>query len=214
MSVIRPAQIDPLFVFCVEEQLAMFYQAGKTLSGTDPVVERMEFSYPAPAHRHLYEESFKCPIRFGADRTSVIISKDWLDRPLSNNDEEFNRICQQHCGWMLRRIEHASPVVSQLHDLFLNNPRAIPKLDGAATLLGLSARTLRRRLHEENATYQKLVDNFRGELAREYLRSTQMSPKQVAYQLGFNDISAFRRAFKVWAGKTIGEYRTSALNVD
>ncbi len=214
MNIVRPTRIDPIFIFCVEEQLAMFYRIGRTLTGTDPVVESMEFSYPAPAHHGLYDDLFKCPIRFDAKKTSVIIGKEWLDRPLQTNDEEFNLICQKHCNWMLRQIENSSPIVSQLRNLFFGDPRAIPKLDAAARQIGLSARTLRRRLHEEEVTYHKLVDEFRRDLALEYLRSTQMSPKQIAYQLGFNDIGSFRRAFKAWSGQTIGGYRANAFDAD
>ena len=211
MVIVRPTRADPLFIFCVEEQLAMFYQIGRTLTGTDPVVRRMTFSYPAPPYRHLYDEMFKCPIHFNAERTSVSISREWLDRPLQTNDEEFNRICTQHLGWTMQQMEHASPVVSQLRDLFRNDPRAIPSHDAVARLLGMSPRTLRRRLQDEGRSYQKLVDEFRGQLAKEYLRSTQMSPKQIAFHVGFNDISAFRRAFKSWTGQSVGEYRDTTM---
>ena len=207
MSIVRPTQNDPVFIFCVEELLAMFYRIGNELTGTNPVVGRMSFSYPAPIYRHLYNEMFNCPIRFGAECTSWLVSREWLDQPMQTNDEEFNLICQQHLGWAMQQVGHVSLLVAQLHDVFRNDPRAIPKQADAAREVGMSARTFRRRLQEEGVSYQKLVNEFRSKLAREYLRSTHMSTKQVAYQIGFNDISAFRSAFKLWTGQTPGEFR-------
>jgi AraC-like DNA-binding protein len=76
----------------------------------------------------------------------------------------------------------------------------------AARRLGLSTRTLRRRLEQENTSYQDLLDQFRRDLALEYLRSGHMAPKEIAYVLGFSSPSTFRRAFKTWTNETVGEF--------
>ena len=77
----------------------------------------------------------------------------------------------------------------------------------------MSARTLRRHLQEEGASYQKLVGEFRADLAQEYLRSSSISTKEVAFLLGYNDTNAFRRAFKEWTGTTVQEYRAQLAHV-
>lgn len=213
VSLVEPARMDPIYLFCAEEILVMMYKIGGALAGAEPVVQHLEFSYPAPAHSQRYHETFKCPIRFDAARTRATLVKAWLDKPLRSRDEEFNQICLAHCGQILRQIEHSGPVVSRLRGVFLRSPGAIPKLDAAAHELGMSPRSLRRHLQEEGASYQKLIDEFRADLAREYLRSTRMSPKEVAYLLGYRDQSAFRRAFKQWTGQTASEYRATALAV-
>ena len=79
-----------------------------------------------------------------------------------------------------------------------------------ARLLGMSARTLRRHLQDEGHSYQTLARDFRADLAREYLASTNMTAKEVAYFLGFDDVHYFRQAFKSWTGQTVNEYRLSA----
>jgi AraC-like DNA-binding protein len=211
VRVVEPVDVDAIYIFCVEEILVMLYRIGGILAGRAPVVKRLEFSYPAPTHRQQYDEYFDCPIRFGGKRTSAVVAKEWLDAPLRTTDEEFNNICVLHCGQILQQIESSSPITAKLRDIFLRNPRAIPKLDEAAQQLVMSPRSLRRHLVDESTGYQKLVDEFRADLAREYLRSTRMSTKEIAYLLGFKDYSAFRRSFKLWTGQTTREYRAAIL---
>ncbi|WP_428312971.1 AraC family transcriptional regulator [Hydrocarboniphaga sp.] len=211
VSVVEPTEIDEIYIFCVEEILVMMYKIGAILAGGEPVVRRLEFTYAAPVHRQRYQEQFGCPIRFGAERSSAVVAQQWLDAPLRTTDEEFNKICVQHCGQILQQIQSSSPITSRLRDIFLRNPRTLPKLDDAAHKLGMSPRSLRRHLSEESSSYQRLADEFRADLAREYLRSTRLSTKEVGYLLGFKDHSAFRRSFKLWTGQTTREYRLQAL---
>ena len=210
VSVVEPSAGDALQVFCAEEILIMMHTVGAALAGSRPIVKRVEFSYPAPAHESRYHEWFQCPVVFNAPAIIATVDNEWIDRPLRGNDDEFNRLCLQQCSELLAQIESSGPLVSRLRSIFVKNPRGLPRLDEAAELLGLSSRTLRRHLQEEGTSYQKLVDEFRTELAREYLRSGRIMPKEVAYLLGFQDQSAFRRAFKLWTGQTPGQWRAAA----
>lgn len=208
VCVVEPGPLDEIYMFCVEEILVMMYKIGGILAGGKPVVEHLTFNFAAPAHASQYHKYFRCPIQFEAPRTSATLGRQWLYAPLRTNDDEFNQICVQHCGQILQQIEHSGPVASRLRRLFLKTPSSLPKLDEAAKALGISSRSLRRHLQDEHTNFQKLVDVFRTDLACEYLRSTRMAPKEIAHLLGFKDPSMFRRAFKLWTGKTISEYRT------
>lgn len=207
VSVVVPHRTDPLFVFCAEEVLAMMVKFAGLLAPGKPVIRVLRLSYPARAHSQRYHEFFHCPIQFDADETCAVLASEWLDRPLRTNDEEFNRICVAHCGEILRQIEHSGPIVSRLRSLFLRTPGALPSLDEAALSLALSPRTLRRHLLDEGASYRQLVEEFRKDLSCEYLRSTRMTTKEIAFLLGYEDPAAFRRAFKLWTGRTPGEFR-------
>lgn len=59
---------------------------------------------------------------------------------------------------------------------------------------------------DHGTSYQTLVDAFRLDLAQEYLHSEHLTPKEIAYQLGYGSITAFRRAFKSWTGMTIQQF--------
>jgi AraC-like DNA-binding protein len=81
-----------------------------------------------------------------------------------------------------------------------------PGTNGAASFflnLGLSGRTLQRKLHELGTSHNDLVDQTRHELATRYLREKRMAFCEVAYLLGFS----FHRAFKRWTGVTPREFR-------
>ena len=87
-------------------------------------------------------------------------------------------------------------------------PGGLPKIDGVAASLGLSARSLQRRLQQRNLRYQQVLDEVRSELALQLIGgSDRLSLNEVAAYLGFNDQSAMQHAFRRWQGMTPGEYR-------
>jgi AraC-like DNA-binding protein len=82
-------------------------------------------------------------------------------------------------------------------------------LSESARRLGLSARTLQRRLAGEGASFEQLVDAVRSELAARYLEDRRLSLNDVAFLLGYSDVGAFHRAHKRWTGKTPRRARQS-----
>ncbi|HVK77274.1 MAG TPA: helix-turn-helix transcriptional regulator [Kofleriaceae bacterium] len=76
-----------------------------------------------------------------------------------------------------------------------------------ARRLGMSERTLQRRLKDEGTTFAVLVDEVRTDLARMYLADDRLAVYEVAFLLGFSEPSAFNRAFKRWLGTSPREYR-------
>ena len=81
--------------------------------------------------------------------------------------------------------------------------------DDVAEKLGLSKRTLQRKLMEENTSFQKQLNGTRELLARHYLRNTDMSSDEIAFLLGYQEINSFLRAFNIWTGMSITEFRRS-----
>ena len=74
--------------------------------------------------------------------------------------------------------------------------------------LGIGQRTLSRRLAAENLTFSGILDELRADLARRHLRDTSLSISQIAWLLGFQEVSAFTHAFKRWTGQTPTDLRT------
>ena len=109
----------------------------------------------------------------------------------------------------MKSIPGDSLLRSRLRSIFLTTPGALPDLSQASTTLGISVTTLRRQLDADGLSYQAIKDEFRYDLAREYLRSGRMSSKKVSYLLGFAAPNAFSRAFKSWSGQTVGEFLKS-----
>jgi AraC-like DNA-binding protein len=76
-----------------------------------------------------------------------------------------------------------------------------------ASMLNFSPRTYRRRLEEENHSFQELLDQVRAEHATRYLKNTRLPLSSIAYMVGFNDASNFRRAYRKWTGHSPQEVR-------
>lgn len=86
-------------------------------------------------------------------------------------------------------------------------PGGAGTIEDAAEKLGLSRRTLQRKLSEEKTTFQKQLNSTREILAIHYIRNTDMSTSDMAYLLGYAELNSFLRAFAVWTGMSITEYR-------
>ena len=82
-----------------------------------------------------------------------------------------------------------------------------PTVESIAESLQLSSRTLRRRLADEGLKLQDVKNEARAQRATFYLTQTQMPLSQVALEVGFSEMSAFSRAFRLWTGQTPQECR-------
>ena len=94
--------------------------------------------------------------------------------------------------------------------LLANAYLGIPSLDYMAANLNSSTRNLQRKLQKEGLTYQQLADSVRKSLALHYLDSGKHPVKEISYILGYNETSAFTRAFKRWTGTAPMDYRRRA----
>jgi AraC-like DNA-binding protein len=82
-----------------------------------------------------------------------------------------------------------------------------PQRATVAHMLGMSERTLQRRLEVEGASFRQLLDDTHKELAQQYIERDDLSFADVAYILGFNEQSSFFRAARRWFGTTPQQYR-------
>ena len=80
-------------------------------------------------------------------------------------------------------------------------------IDDVGRVLGMSRRTLQRRLKEENTSFQRQLNHTRKLLAKNYLKNTKLSSEDIAYLLCYQDLNSFYRAFGFWTGKSITEYK-------
>ena len=84
-----------------------------------------------------------------------------------------------------------------------------PSLPFIAKNLGISGRTIQRRLAEEETSFQKLVDDVRQDQALVWVKNGDLTPAEMAFRLGFSQSSSFHRAFKQWTGRSFSQFRNS-----
>jgi AraC-like DNA-binding protein len=173
---------------------------------------RLELSRPVK-HRGLLEKHFGCGVRFNADRDALIFRTSDLDRPFVTQNEELLAILGTHLDSELKAGNVGVNVGQQVKDTIkISLAGKRPTLNDVAQELGLSARTLQRRLTGAGLTFQQLLEQTRRELARHYLKQRAMELPEVAFLLGFEDANSFFRAFQGWEKRSPSEWRNRSLN--
>lgn len=140
----------------------------------------------------------------------ITFNKDDLMKPFISYNEAMWEYFQPEMNKRLSELEvddsTSARVRSALSELL---PGGLCGIEDVAEKLGLSKRTLQRKLKEENTTFQKQLNSTRETLAIHYIRNTDMTTNDIAYLLGYAERNSFLRAFTIWTGKTITEYRRS-----
>ena len=189
----------------LEEYIAMGRSFCSFLLDREPSLKFIEFAFPEPDYIDVYRQYFPCPMSFNAERNRIMVEGIALDTPLRSANEEVRTLCLNHYSQLKKQISRHGNISTRLKNALMLMG-SIPDLDSAATRLNMSPRSLRRHLKEENTTFQKVLDEFRRDLACEYLKTGAISVKEMAYLLGFSREGNFRRAFKNWTGMTVGQY--------
>ena len=164
--------------------------------------------YPRPAHALAYEQAFGCPVRFDAGTMEWHFDAAVLSAPCPNANPITAELCVQMCERLLRSLPEESNLERSIRTACFNSCGDFPGLDEMAIRLGLSARTLQRRLTELGRRYQEIVDEVRTSLAIEFLTHTTLSVEEVGQRVGFSEASNFRKAFRKWTGQAPGHYRS------
>ncbi len=154
-----------------------------------------------------FADWFRAPIVWGAPHPSLLCRREDLARPLATTNPGVALASERLVTDYLARLDRDDVVAQVKRELLGHFPTGTPTQTIVAQAVGLSARTLHRRLAEAGTSFEKLLDETRRELAAEYVRRTDYSVGEVAYLLGFAETSSFNRAFRRWNGKSPSEFR-------
>lgn len=175
-----------------------------------PVPSRLlRLPYARPTHAAAYERAFGCPAQFDAGVLEWHFDAAVLSAPCPNANPITAQLCAQMCERLMRSLPDESELERSIRTACFNSCGDFPALEDMARSLGLSARTLQRRLMERGRNYQVLVDEVRTTLASEYLAHTTLSVEEVGQRLGFSEATNFRKAFRKWTGQAPAQYRSS-----
>ena len=165
------------------------------------------FRHAAPPYADEVEAVFGCPVSYGQRFDAIVGRSDRLDAPLPRADSALCALLEEHAAGLLARVPQPAGFTDRVRERISTLlPRGEASAEGVAAALGVSPRTLRRRLAEAQTRYQQLLDEVRFELARSALGRKGLSVNEVAFLLGFSDASAFHKAFRRWTGCSPGEY--------
>lgn len=198
----------PPFRQDAEFSIAMIVNSIGALTGSPlrPLVVR--FRHRAPECTAEHQRMFPCALEFEAARDSVVCAPGIAAVPVLSADPHLIRMVERHAEDLLRALPEPGDIRTQVRTAILRAlPGGDPRLEAVARNMGLSARTLQRRLEAAGASFEAMLEGERRELALSYLRQPRLSLGEVAYLLGFSEPSAFHRAFRRWMGVTPTEFR-------
>jgi AraC-like DNA-binding protein len=172
----------------------------------------VRFASPAPRSDDEHRRFFDCPITFGAATSAIVIDRADLALPMHNPNPELALMLERHAEQLVSRLRDESLEARVRLMIVRGMPDGDVSLDGTARRLGTSARTLQRRLSDENLSFDALLDGTRRELARQYLGDPALSIQETAHLLAFSDLRGFYRAFKRWEGCTPADFRRAHVS--
>jgi AraC-like DNA-binding protein len=156
---------------------------------------RIEISHAPLYKQAAYEKYFKMPVLFNCEQDQLVIPAHYLDAPIPNADQTIHAFAEHYLvKFNQQNLNDTVQQVSSLIQQTMSDQNQ--SIDNIANLLGISRRTLQRRLSQQGATFKALLHNIRIKTACWYLTSSTIDMTLLSEMLGYSDISGFSRAFK------------------
>jgi AraC-like DNA-binding protein len=210
----RPAN-SPHRTFAHEVLLMLLHGVACWLVGRRIPILRARFSYPEPAHSAEYRLMYCTDLAFGMPLTAITFAGGYLDLPVVQNERSVKEFLRTAPENILVKYKNGSSLSARIRRRLRQQlPGEVPDFETLAAELNMTSATLRRRLHEEGASYQEIKDQLRRDLAISYLSHSDRSVMDIAVELGFSERSAFHRAFRKWTGASPGEFRRGLQTQD
>lgn len=173
-------------------------------------VTRVLLAHPAPASAQRYEALFRAPVCFEAPCHGLELAADSLAIPLAQNEETLRDFLRSAPYPLIRpygrqRRQSLAQAVRERLSRGLHDPAL--SLAQIAQQLGMTSRTVHRKLEREGTSFRALKETVLREAALHYLGNPDLSIDAVATLMGFRESSAFYRSFKRWTGQSPGAYR-------
>jgi AraC-like DNA-binding protein len=207
MTLRRPGIDTPGYRAAMESSVAELAGNLGALARTPVDLFAAYFAHAAPRDLSAHREFFRCALVFDAECYGVSLPAAALTTPLPLADPGLSRFLVAH---LEERAASRGPpsLLQDVADAISRElPSGPPSVKRVAARLGLSPRTLQRRLAEADTRFQALVSMTRQTLARRLLLETNHSLPEIGFLLGFSEASAFHRAFRRAFGVTPAAFR-------
>ena len=191
-----------------EYSMAVLVRTLRLIAADDWRPLEVRFEHDAPIDTAEHTRVFGCPVRFGCGTNELIVERDFVERLVPRADSRLYRILKQHVDRILSELPADDDWLATVRNAIAGAMlEGDPKRVRVARKLAISTRTLERRLKEHGAVYRELVDDTRRLFAIDYLKDRNQSLTEIAFLLGYSEVSAFHRAFRRWTGSTPSDYR-------
>ncbi len=181
---------------------------GQWLIGRGYTPTLVHLTMSEPADSEAFDTFFQCSVMFEQSQNFLRFPASIASTPIPHASLELLNLMKQRAEKVIADSIGKQSLCAQVARLLADSLMGKePDKGYISEQLGMSQRTLQRKLAKENSSYQEVLDQTRHNLALEYLRQQPLSVSDIAYLLGFAEPSTFYRAFKKWHGMTPGQYR-------
>jgi AraC-like DNA-binding protein len=195
--------------FLVERDLAAIHSvAGELLTRRLPLLDlQLAADGPsAPGTDAAAREVFGRVPAYSCARSALVFDPAHLDTRLPQANPQSLAMSEALCNDVVARRRARTGVTQQTRVLITQHLAQGAAMESVARDLGVSVRTLRRRLADQGTTYQELLDEVRASLSTELLTRARLGVEDTALRLGYAEASSFIHAFKRWHGTTPAAY--------
>ncbi len=187
----------------IEFGVAMFVKALREISGRKINPNQLLFSHPRTTDLREFDRFYNCRVEFGSATDALHFTHDVLNLPLVTSDRYLLETLRPYCeeAAKVRGAAAGSLRASVESEIYRLLPHGRASVEMVARALGISARTLARRLAAEGTSFSHLLDDLRRTLALQYVTEANFTMAQIAWLLGFERSEFFTHAFRRWAGR-------------
>ncbi|OPA91738.1 AraC family transcriptional regulator [Pseudomonas fluorescens] len=193
----------------IDAAFATFVELGRRGSGVRIIPRSVELARPHNSS-HALADFFGCPVRFGAQRNALVFDTADLSRPFPGHNPELLEMLNPSLVAALAEANAPTTISQQVKNALkriLASGR--PEMLEVAREMGMSERTLQRRITEEGTRFRQLMLETRQEVVRHLLSEPSIEIDEIACLLGYEDTNSFYRAFRTWEGTTPARWRAS-----
>ncbi|WP_390616184.1 AraC family transcriptional regulator [Maricurvus nonylphenolicus] len=183
------------------------YRCFNSIVGWELPLEEAGFQYRKPDETSSYDQIFKCDLKFNQKENYLCFPTVYLDYQTIGSDAALHKVHEMQAVQQLHALTEIGILNKVKRAVFESLPDKDIELQDVADMLNLTSRTVQRNLASEGTTFKKLVDEARRDYTIAEIEGTEFTVAEVAYRLGYKDLSSFYRAFKRWTGTTPVEYR-------
>lgn len=181
--------------------VTLMVKASSVISGGREALSAVYFSHSQPADAEVLSRFFGVPVYYDQDFDGYAFPEEYLDVRLNNSDPELLKIVELHLqGLLNKELDNLKLTERIHHEVRRSLGTRTCNIEGIAQIMGKHPRALQRRLQQEGTSFREILADVRLEVAKHYLRSSDIYLSDLSDILGYKNVSAFSRAFKIATG--------------
>lgn len=169
---------------------------------------KVQLSAPEPDYYRAFAHQLPVRFEYGQPQETLVFPKELLGVKMQLADADASRMAREQCEFELQKaLKDQGDIAHAVRNVLHMTPGPLPSLEAMAQRFCVSSRTLKRRLADKDTRYRDIVESVLKDRAIQLLRYTSQSISEIAFELGYADLSNFSRAFRKWTGKSASEFR-------